>query len=398
MISFVARRYDDGQLVRIRLDGDTIQGLQAVDSTEATHEPPWLAPGLIDLQVNGFGGIAFNSLTLTGEDVQRVSLALDSHGVTGYCATVTTDGWDALAHAMRTIGIAIRTIPAVRERVIGIHLEGPYICPEDGPRGAHPRQHVRPPDWDEFLRLQELADGNIRILTLSPEYHGSPAFIAKAVQQGVLVAIGHTNADSTQIRAAVDAGARLSTHLGNGAHGQICRHPNYIWDQLAEDRLVASLIVDGHHLPRSVVKTFLRAKTPRRCILVSDITAMAGLLPGRYEATSLGAVDVLEDGRLVIGGQRQFLAGAALPITAGITNVLRFTEYDLQSAVEMATLTPAKLIGCRAASLEVGGPADLTLFRLPISADRHEIGDLELVATINAGRLVWGELPTDSAP
>jgi N-acetylglucosamine-6-phosphate deacetylase len=376
------------------MDGATIAAIDALpDWGDAERSPPWLAPGLIDLQVNGFGGIAFNSPMLSPEQVAQVSLSMDSLGVTGYCPTVTTDGWQTLAHSMATIGLAIRTIPTVAERVLGIHLEGPYICPDDGPRGAHPRAHVRAPDWDEFQRLQELAEGHIRIVTLSPEYEAAPTFVSRAVAQGVLVAIGHTNADSTQIRAAVDAGARLSTHLGNGAHGQIRRHPNYIWDQLAEDRLVASLIVDGHHLPPSVVKSFLRAKTPQRCILVSDITSMAGLPPGQYEATSLGAVEVLDDGRLVIAGQRQLLAGAASPITAGLANVLRYTEHGLRVAVEMASLGPAALIGHPTGRLEAGSRADLTLFRLPISADGSQVGSVEMVATVRSGRLVWGELP-----
>jgi N-acetylglucosamine-6-phosphate deacetylase len=397
VISFVARRYDTAQTVRVRMERGTIHSINsATDSADAELDLPWAAPGLIDLQVNGFGGIAFNAPMLSPEQIEQVSLAMDAQGVTGYCPTVTTDGWQTLAHAVATIGRAIRTIPAVAERVLGIHLEGPYICPDDGPRGAHPRQHVRAPDWDEFQRLQELAAGHIRIVTLSPEYDAAPAFIRQAVAQGVLVAIGHTNADSAQIRAAVDAGARLSTHLGNGAHGQIRRHPNYIWDQLAEDRLVASLIVDGHHLPPSVVKSFLRAKTPQRCILVSDITSMAGLPPGQYEDTSLGAVEVLDDGRLVIAGQRQLLAGAALPITAGLANVLRYTEHGLQVAVDMASQGPAALIGHPPSRLEAGSRADLTLFRLPIPADRSEIGSVQVVATIRGGRVAWGELPGGS--
>src|SRR5690606_36313484 len=155
---------------------------------------------------------------------------------------------------------------------------------------------------------QDAAEEAIRLLALSPEHEGSDAFIANAVQSGVLIAIGHTQATSDQIRSAVDAGARMSTHLGNGAHPMLRRHPNYLWDQLAEDRLTASLIVDGHHLPPAVVKTFVRAKGAERCVLVSDVTGMAGMPPGRYDQTSIGPVEVLEDGRLVVAGQRQYLA------------------------------------------------------------------------------------------
>jgi N-acetylglucosamine-6-phosphate deacetylase len=394
VISFVARRYDTRETVRVRIDRGIIHSL---DNTAARSDqgsdPPWLAPGLIDLQVNGYGGVSFNSPALSLEQVERVSLAMDAHGLTGFCATITTDRWEILSHSMATVGRAIRTLPAVGERILGIHLEGPYICPDDGPRGAHPAQYVRPPDWDEFQRLQEVADGQIRMITLSPEYDTAPDFIRQAVAQGILVAIGHTKANGRQICDAVDAGARLSTHLGNGAHRQLARHPNYIWDQLAEDRLVASLIVDGHHLPPSVVKTFLRAKTPSRCILISDITSMAGLPPGRYNSDNSGDIEILEDGKMVIAGQRDLLAGAALPITAGLANVLRYTEYDLRDAIEMATLGPARLLGCAAGQLDIGAPANLTLLRLPFSTDRTSVGAVEVVSVIRGGQLVWGQLP-----
>ena len=197
------------------------------------------------------------------------------------------------------------------------------------------------------------------------------------------MAIGHTSANSEQIQAAVDAGASMSTHLGNGAHGSIRRHPNYLWDQIAEDRLACSLIADGHHLPPAVVKTIVRAKTVERCVLVSDITGMGGMPPGVYESTAgLGSVEVLEDGRLVVPGQRQLLAGAALPIGVGIVKVMEFANMSLESAVNMASLGPARIIQYRLPKLEVGAKADLVFFNI---VD----GQFEVVATVNAGELVY---------
>jgi len=142
------------------------------------------------------------------------------------------------------------------------------------------------------------------------------------------------------------------------------RHPNYIWDQLADDRLAASLIVDGHHLPPAVVKSFVRAKTPDRCILVSDLTGMAGMPAGKYADTSLGDVDILEDGRLVVAGQTELLAGASQPISVGIGNVMRFAGVDLSTAVDMATRHPARLINCRLGVFEPNAPADFVLFEM----------------------------------
>jgi N-acetylglucosamine-6-phosphate deacetylase len=163
------------------------------------------------------------------------------------------------------------------------------------------------------------------------------------------------------------------------------RHPNYIWDQLADDRLFASLIVDGHHLPPAVVKCFVRAKTPERCVLVSDLVGMAGMAPGRYDRTSLGDVEVLEDGRLVVAGQRQFLAGAALPLTVGVANVMRFADVDLRRAVDMAACRPAQLIDHQPGQLAVGAPADLIVFDLPASPGQP----IRIRQTYKEGELVF---------
>jgi N-acetylglucosamine-6-phosphate deacetylase len=391
-MQFLARRYDNQQTVRVNLTADTIHCIEPIDQYPDSGTLPWLCPGFVDLQVNGYGGIAFNAGSLNVDDVSQVSCELTSLGVTRYCPTVTTDSEAVLRRAMQTIAAAVAGDDQVHSRVLGIHLEGPYISAADGPRGAHPKPHVRPPDWDEFQRLQDAANGLIRILTLSPACPEAPDFISRVSTSGVLVAIGHTDASSEQITAAVDAGARLSTHLGNGAHGQIRRHPNYIWDQLAEDRLTASLIVDGHHLPAAVVKSFLRAKTTDRCILVSDITALAGRAPGQYQDTSLGAVEVLEDGRLVIAGQRQLLAGAALPITAGIANVVRFTGHSLRTAIDMASVRPAAVVGAPVGRIEPGARADLVLFRFATDDADSTCSDFQLTACINAGELVWGKV------
>jgi N-acetylglucosamine-6-phosphate deacetylase len=389
-MQIVGRRYDTGQPVRITAAGGKIDRLEPLLAAEAAHHHlPWLAPGFVDVQVNGYGGQAFNDPRLTPEMVFQVSCAMDGGGVTTYLPTAVTDSREVFSHALAVYAEACETMPEVAARAPFFHLEGPYISREDGPRGAHPLAHVRPPDWDEFRRLQDAAGGRIRILTMSPEYDAAPDFIRRASASGVVVAIGHTAADSDQIRAAVDAGARFSTHLGNGAHGQIRRHPNYIWDQLAEDRLWASLIVDGHHLPPAVVKSFVRAKTPQRCLLVSDITAMAGMPPGLYTQTGIGDVEVLEDGKLVVAGQRQYLAGAALPMGVGVANVMRFAGVDLVTAIEMASIRPAELIEQTPVRLEAGSVADLVLFDLPHADDDGELGQLEVRATIKHGEAVY---------
>jgi N-acetylglucosamine-6-phosphate deacetylase len=366
MPTIVARRYDTLRPIALEIEGGRISRI-----SPAANQPnlPFVAPGLVDLQINGFGGIEFNDRELTVEKVRQVALSQDPFGVTSFLATCTTDSHEVLKHAHATIARTIRDLPEVAARIPGIHLEGPFISPEDGPRGAHPKQHVRPPDWDEFGKLQDAAEGRIKLLTISPEYENSLDVIRRVANSGVLVAIGHTKATSDQIKAAVDAGARMSTHLGNGAHPTIRRHPNYIWDQMAEDRLTASLIVDGHHLPPAVVKSMIRAKTADRIVLVSDITSMGGMPPGRYQ-TGLGELEVLPSGKLVPAGQPDILAGASLPIHACVANVMRFGGVDLATAIDMASRQPAALIGLDHPGLEVGAPANLFLFDLPAATDQ----------------------------
>jgi N-acetylglucosamine-6-phosphate deacetylase len=384
------RRYDTSEPVCIHVSDAKITGVTPVPPHEddAQHGWPWIAPGLWDIQVNGYGGQEFSSPELTPDKVRAIVLGYDAFGMTRCCPTLFTQSFEVMRHSLRAIASACAW-PDVARRIAGIHVEGPYLSPEDGPRGAHPREHCRPPDWDEFQRFQEAADGRIRLLTMAVEDEGAPRFIERVVAGGVIVAIGHTAADSEQIRAAVEAGARLSTHLGNGAHPMLPRHPNYIWDQLADDRLLASLIVDGHHLPPAVVKSFVRAKTPERCILISDISGMAGLPPGPYRANH-AEVEILPDGRLVVAGQRQILAGASRPIGVGIANLMHFAGVSLRDAVGMATHHPAALLGCTAGSLQPGDPADLVQFHLREPPDPIAPSQFEPVATIIEGEVTFG--------
>src|SRR5687768_6706942 len=265
------------------------------------------------------------------------------------------------------------------------HNEGPYISSEDAPRGAHPREHARPPDWDEFRRFQDAAQGQIGYVTLAPELPGAPEFIAKAAAEKIVVALGHHAGNTDQIRAAVDAGARHCTHLGNGAHAQLPRHPNYLWDQLAEDRLSAGIIADGHHLPPAVVKTFVRAKGLERTILVSDAIAAAGLPPGRYEGNKGQALEITETGRIQLA-DTPFLAGSGLRLHQGVGNAVRFAGITLAEGVCLATENPARLFDLSESygRVEPGFDADLLVFRWAAHAS-----EITVEKTIAAGEVVY---------
>jgi len=293
----------------------------------------------VDLQVNGFAGVDFGDPAASADDVARAIRAIEETGVTRFLATLITSSLETFAGCARTL------LRASDPALAGLHMEGPYISAEDGPRGAHARAFVRPADVSDFERRQEAAEGSIRLLTLAPESPGALKLIEHAVTRGVRIAIGHTAATGAEIRDAVSAGATLSTHLGNGCAGTLPRHPNLLWEQLGEDRLLASFIVDGHHLPAATVRSMVRAKTPARTILVTDATAAAGMPPGRY---TIGGQQVELDatGRVAAPGAPN-LAGSALTLPAAIA--VRFTGLPLEEVVPMASSRPADYLGLQPA-------------------------------------------------
>jgi len=338
----------------------TIREVRPADPLRAGDT--FLAPGFVDLQVNGFAGVDFNNPLAPASEIARAAAVIFSTGTTRWLPTVITGGPDDMLACLKNLQAARHAIP-LGETIAGFHVEGPYIAAEDGPRGAHPLRWVRPPDFDEYRRWQDATSGGIRLVTLSPHWPGAPEWIARVVAEGVAVSLGHTNATAEQITAAVDAGAKLSTHLGNGAHAVMRRHPNYIWDQLAEDRLSASFIVDGIHLGRAFLKTALRAKSVERAVLVTDASSPAGAVPGRYRLGEQDA-DLTEDGRVVLAGTDR-LAGSALKMHDGVANLMSLGGLSLAGAVRMATANPARIIALegRTGGLAAGDTADLVAFR-----------------------------------
>lgn len=302
----------------------------------------YVSPGWIDIQVNGYAGFDINAANATVDDLRGMAQALRRTGVTRFLPTIITESHEHIRRCLQVVAKAYQESD-LQPMIAGIHLEGPYISPHDGARGAHPKAHVRPPDWQEFQSWQQDAKGLIRIVTLSPEYPEAPEFIERASAAGIIVAIGHTLATSEQIAEAVEAGAKLSTHLGNGIPAMLHRHVNPIWDQLAHDQLYASFIFDGHHLPESVMKVMLRAKGVARTILVSDAVALAGMAPGVYDTPVGGKVELHADGRLTLYGT-PYLAGSASCLADGLTHALRCLNGRLADALTLVTFNPARLL------------------------------------------------------
>jgi N-acetylglucosamine-6-phosphate deacetylase len=383
--SIVGKISDGSAVLQIEFD-------RAVTSVDELVQPPdvdhFLAPGFIDLQVNGFAGVDYNDPAITHEAIARSIGTMFETGVTRFLATLITGPEQRIVAALRKLSAAKAEFQSARmpegDAMEAFHIEGPHISPEDGPRGAHPREHVRPPDIEEFKRWQEAAEGNIRLITLSPEWPEAPAYIATLVRSGVVASIGHTKASSEQIQAATAAGATLSTHLGNAAHTTLHKTQNYLWDQLAEDRLAASYIVDGIHLPAAFLRTALRAKGVERSVLVTDAVMPAMCPPGPYKLGQLD-VELRYNGSVVLlGGDR--LAGSALRMDHAIGNVVHIAGVSLREALAMATVNAARVgrLAGRQRGLTPGEKADLVRFHWDARADV-----LRVEETIVAGTSVY---------
>lgn len=349
---------DSGEGIAVTVHGGLIAKVAPVEEAGDA----FLAPGLIDLQVNGYGGIDLNDGTLTAERVALLCGKMVALGVTVFLPTLITASREALFDGMSAIAEARRRDPLAGRMIAGVHVEGPSISPQDGPRGAHPAAHVRPPDPAEFAEWQRASGALVRLVTLAPEHDGAPDYIRAVAAEGVHVALGHSAASPEQVHAAAAAGACLSTHLGNGVAATLPRHPNLIWAQLADDRLTATLIADGHHLPADTFRTMLRAKGLDRALLVSDSVALAGMPPGRYSQAIGDEVQVSEDGRIGIAGT-PYLAGAGLPLIANVATAKCMADLSLAGALRLATANPGRFVGGRGL-LAPGQPADLMRFSL----------------------------------
>lgn len=384
-----------GQHASLKIDGATINSVEKLEGG-ALHAQPgdavlgspdiWISAGFIDTQFNGYGGYNFNHLLWKSADASeeapaRIAELAARAGTPMLCPTIVTSTSEGITQGVVSVARAVENDSSLAAAFPGIHVEGPYISSEEGARGAHPPECIRDPDWDEFQRWQEAAGGRIKILTLAPEREGAIAFIEKVAASGVVVSLGHTAATGDQIRSAVKAGARMSTHLGNGSHAMIPRHHNYIWEQLAEDGLTAGIITDGHHLPPPVVRCFTRVKGRTRTVIVSDAVALGGLKPGIYDD---GRHEVLPSGKVVLAGT-PYLAGAGHLLDTCVANALRFSDFDLADIEHVTATNPAHLLGLHSKGIVAPGyDADLTLFREP-SGD----GPLEIAATIRAGQVVY---------
>lgn len=382
----IARHFDTGLPVRVEIAASgRIASVTPATGYAREMDLPFVAPGFFDLQINGYGGIWFSDPHLTPDQVLDVLRRYQSHGVTRLCPTLITNSQEAICAGLSAVRQACEREAWAQQMVAGCHVEGPFISDQDGPRGAHPREHVRPCSWSEFQEWQAAAGGRVCLVTLASEAVGSVEFIQLASRNGITIALGHSGANTDQIQAAVRAGARLSTHLGNGASPMLPRHPNLLWDQLGESRLAASLITDGHHIPASFLRSVVRAKGDSECVITCDASGLAGCPPGPYEV--YGQVfEVLPSGKIVVGGQRTLLAGSAQTTEHCVAMCVQLAGVSLGTACKMAGDNPARILRRERIGLTTGNRADLVIFR------HHSGGEtprLEILETWLAGSRVF---------
>ena len=353
--------YETGCPVSIEIDGGIIVKTDEIKSLKNTDVNLFISSGLIDNQINGYAGVDFSGNNLTAEDVIMSAQAIWRDGVTSFFPTLITNSDENLTRNLRILSEAVRTDETLGDSIPGFHLEGPYISPDEGYRGCHPSRYIRKPKWEEFLCYQEAADGKIIQITLAPEIEGSMEFIKLCSKNGIIVALGHTNASSELILQAVENGARLSTHLGNGCANFIHRNKNPIWQQLATDLLTPTIIVDGLHLLSEEVQVFYKVKGPENIILTSDVVHVIGMNPGKY--VFLGSEVILTEEGMLYNPDLKCLAGASFPLKTGVENIMNFTGCSLTNAINMASRNVAGIFGLSGrCCLTEGARADIILF------------------------------------
>jgi N-acetylglucosamine-6-phosphate deacetylase len=301
---------------------------------------------MLDLQVNGFGGVDFNQDSLTADDLRKACAQLASHGVEAILATIITEKVEVMAHRLANLARLRARDPQAQKIIAGFHIEGPFLNAEPGYRGAHPAEVIHHANVDEMRRLLDAARGLTRVVTLAPEVDPGCKVTRLLADQGITVSAGHCNPSLDELRAAIDAGLRMFTHLGNGCPRQMPRHDNVIQRALSlADKLWLCFIADGVHIPFFVLRNYLRCADTSRCIVVSDAMAAAGLGPGRYKL-SRWEVTIGPD-LAAWAPDRSHLVGSAITMDQSFTNLVQQVGLAEVDAVRLTSTNPRLAIGLR---------------------------------------------------
>jgi N-acetylglucosamine-6-phosphate deacetylase len=300
--------------------------------------------GYFDLQVNGYGGVDFNQDTLTGEDLERACARLADDGVAGVLATIITEDLDIMCARLANLARLRAQSPLASRLIAGFHIEGPFLSPEPGYRGAHPADAIRPADTDGMKRLLDAAKDLTRIVTLAPEHDPGLRVTRMLTSQGIVVSAGHCNPSLDQLSAAIDAGLTLFTHLGNGCPMQMHRHDNIIQRALSlSGRLKLCFICDGVHVPFPALGNYIRAAGVDRCIAVTDAIAPASLGPGRY---TLSRWDLLiGDDMVARAPDGSHFVGSAITMPQTARNLAQHCGLSEDDVRKMTAENPRLVLG-----------------------------------------------------
>jgi N-acetylglucosamine-6-phosphate deacetylase len=333
-----------------------------------------LAPGLIDIHLHG--GAGHDVMEGTDESLATIERSIAAHGVTSYCPTTVTAPINSTLRSLNTLGKAVKRAAnscatGMRARPLGVHLEGPFLS--HAKRGVHPPALLQPASLELFERMWQAADGQVGLLTIAPEIEGAIDLIGEAARQGICVSIGHTDAGLSQTQSAIAAGARHATHTFNAMRPLDHRNPGVLGAVLTNRQLTADIIVDGIHVDPAVVDLFIRAKGAEGAVLITDAISATGMPDGTYR---LGELEVeVRDGRCESNGR---LAGSVLTLDRALRNVMKFAHTDLQTAIRMATINPARVLGIenRKGTLTAGADADITVFTPDSKVVRTIVGGM----------------------
>jgi N-acetylglucosamine-6-phosphate deacetylase len=310
-------------------------------------------PGFIDLQVNGYRGVDFSSPELSEKQFREACGELCSRGTAAFLPTLITGPTELYERNLPLMASLIEK-PGIKGHALGFHIEGPFISSVEGVRGVHNPEWIREPDTDFFDRMQELADGKIRMLTIAADMEGAASLTRHAVGQGVTVSLGHHLATDEHLLTLGEAGAKALTHLGNGVPMMMDRHRNPIWSGLSEDSLYAMIVTDGHHLPGSLIKIIIRAKGVDKIVVVSDASPVGGKPPGKYK--SMGREVILESDGLLYDAGSGYLAGSSSTVLECMNFLASLNILGYEDLLHLGYYNPLKLIGIDPSAIEAAVP------------------------------------------
>ena len=355
-----ARHYATRQPIQVRWRQGRITTLDPSASSASPHV--WLAPLLVDLQVNGYSGIDFQKDDLTADQLLHAAGKIREAGCARFLLTLITDEWSRLAARFAHLGKLRDQSAALRSAIAGWHIEGPFLSEEPGYRGAHDPRYMIDPSPERIRALRDIAKSDPVLITLAPERPGAIAAIALAVSLGMKVSLGHTNASAEQLHQAVQAGATGFTHLGNGCPRELNRHDNILWRVFETPGLTTSLIPDQVHVSPALFRTVHRLLNSESICYTTDAMAAAGAGPGRYTIGHLN-VEVGTDEVVRHPGQTNF-AGSALRPIEGVFRAARMLQRPWQEVWKHASVLPARFMALAEENLEVGQPASFCVLEM----------------------------------